>query len=429
VNREYLEDYEQREKAEWNKLLRRMQEGSFSFKKDRYPQDERFVNLQKPVAVLSTIGLANAKDIWAMVPFCGSLIRYLPPVRQEEFEKFYFKISEIPKIVEFIQETGKLQVVFTVSNFRAYEGLDFLDPFFQLKPPTLVGISMDVFGDKKAIQKAATTFYTISKIKYVDWLKDRYNSLGLSSQVFLSALRRKLDVYTILKLGHYEIIENIENLMVDDPEEAHWLLTISGIFVTDQLVDLRSDLRNFSLEGIKHSSKLPLVYQPKLQLPCEIGKFLVTKLTYAPLGLDACKELMYHYDAYDLRKVQEALNEGIVTNHPEIIDKSAEELSEILDNVWNDKTMPHRVKGLQIGIPLSMAAIGSVAAGPIGAAGGFLAGLGYSVTDKFIDLRTEGLSERLAKLKTKSYQANIYDFKEKYKHNIPKPSKEGQTNA
>lgn len=33
-----------------------------------------------------------------------------------------------------------------------------------------------------------------------------------------------------------------------------------------------------------------------------------------------------------------------------------------------------------------MAAIGSVASGPIGAAEGFLAGLGYSVADKFIDL-------------------------------------------
>jgi hypothetical protein len=62
-----------------------------------------------------------------------------------------------------------------------------------------------------------------------------------------------------------------------------------------------------------------------------------------------------------------------------------------------------------------MAAIGSVVAGPIGAAGGLLTGLGYNVADKFIDLETEGLSEKLAKLKTKSYQANIYDFKEKYK--------------
>jgi len=66
-----------------------------------------------------------------------------------------------------------------------------------------------------------------------------------------------------------------------------------------------------------------------------------------------------------------------------------------------------------------MGGLACSAAGPIGAAGGFLAGLGYSVADRFIDLKTEGLSERLAKLKTRSYQANIYDFKQKYKHVIP----------
>jgi len=66
---------------------------------------------------------------------------------------------------------------------------------------------------------------------------------------------------------------------------------------------------------------------------------------------------MYHYDAYDLRKVQEALNEGIATNNPDILEKNAEELSEILDNIWNDKTLPRRIKGLEIGIPVSMAAM------------------------------------------------------------------------
>ena len=164
---------------------------------------------------------------------------------------------------------------------------------------------------------------------------------------------------------------------------------------------------------------LPSVFRPsKTRFPCEIGKFLVRKLTYAAQDVRACYYLMDNYDAYDLKKVQESLNEGIVTNHPDVVNRNAKELSEILDNVWNDKTIPRRVKGLQIGIPLSMAAIGSVAAGPIGAAGGFLAGLGYSVADKFIDLETEGLSERIAKLKTKSYQANIYDFKQKYKAKI-----------
>jgi hypothetical protein len=148
----------------------------------------------------------------------------------------------------------------------------------------------------------------------------------------------------------------------------------------------------------------------------------MSKLTYAPEGLDACKELLYHYNAYDLQKVQKAMNEGIMTNQPDVINKSVTELSEILDNIWEDKTLPRRIRGLQIGIPLSMAAIGCAAAGPIVATGGFLAGLGFNVADKFIDLGTESLSERIAKLKTKSYQANIYDFKRRYKDKLVKDS-------
>lgn len=57
-----------------------------------------------------------------------------------------------------------------------------------------------------------------------------------------------------------------------------------------------------------------------------------------------------------------------------------------------------------------------MAAGPIGTVGGLLAGLGFGVADKSIDFGTEGLSERLAKIKVRSYQANIYDFEQKYKH-------------
>ena len=65
-----------------------------------------------------------------------------------------------------------------------------------------------------------------------------------------------------------------------------------------------------------------------------------------------------------------------------------------------------------------MAVIGSIAAGPIGATGVFLTGLGFEVLSKIVDVGSEGLSEKIAKLRTKSYQVNIYDFKQKYKDKI-----------
>lgn len=48
----------------------------------------------------------------------------------------------------------------------------------------------------------------------------------------------------------------------------------------------------------------------------------------------------------------------------------------------------------------------------------FLAGLGFSVGAKFLDVEIEGLSEKLVKFFARSYQANVYDFKKKYEHRI-----------
>lgn len=102
LDREYLNDYHQREVAEYERFLEDLQKGRFDFEKDRFPQSKRFANLQKPVAVASQLA-SQEKKIWAQVPFCGSLLLSLPPLKQSLFEEFWFKVSEIPKIVDFIK--------------------------------------------------------------------------------------------------------------------------------------------------------------------------------------------------------------------------------------------------------------------------------------------------------------------------------------
>jgi len=136
LDRGYLEDYAQREWSEFERLEKRILEGNFSFEKDRYPPDKSFINLQKPVA-LASLETAKVSNIWAQIPFCGSLIILLPPFPQSVFEESISKISEIPKIIDFIKDTGRLQVAIT-EDPRDYEGLNYLDPFFkELNPPTL----------------------------------------------------------------------------------------------------------------------------------------------------------------------------------------------------------------------------------------------------------------------------------------------------
>jgi hypothetical protein len=412
LDREYLEDYEAKEKAEYEQFMKRIADGRFSFETDKFPPDERFIKLQKPVALA---GLGNP---WVQVPFCGSLIVILSPIPRADFEKHLCKASEIPKVIDFIQETGRLQVVLN-ANPRRYEGLDYLDAFFkELNPPFCSGASIYILGNEKEIKKIEDNFYTLGKIRYFDFLNEllKYHS----SYSLQNTLTVDLGTYIHLRLGRYAIIEEIETLMIDDPGKAFNLLSVCALFISNPFLDLRSTLRNFSLDEIKAAQSLPSIYQPQeVRFPCEIGKFLLKKLTNAAPNMRACYDLIDHYKSYDLQNVQKSLNEAIVTNHSDIISKSAEELSEILDNVWDDPTIPRKIKSLRR-MPMSIAAIGSAVSAFAGGLEGFLAGLGLSVGAKFLDIEIEGMSERLVKFFARSYQANVYDFKKKYKDRIVK---------
>lgn len=423
MDKEYLEDYNERERAEYERFFKSVQQDRFSFETDRYPPDERFVKIQRPVAS-TTLKLGHARNVWAQVPFCGSLILPLMPIPPDEYEKHFFKISEIPKIIDFIKNTGKIQIVLN-GDTHFYEGLDYLKPFFEeLRPPRWWGASLPMFWDKSEVKKATDIFYELGKVRYLDFLHI-YARQRKAPFLFPHLLKDSIQVYGFLRLQNYSIVEDIENLMVDDPQIAKSMIYTCKLLIFDPFMELRSDTTNFALSNIEEAKGFPLIYRPKeIRFPCEIGKFLLSKLTYAPQGLDASKELMYHYNAYDLQKVQKSLNKAILANRPDLLDARIEELSEILDNVWDDKSIPRRIENINIGVPIIIAAIGSIAGALLGSTpgavtGGLLAELGFKIGEKaapkFFSEKAEGLSERIAKLRTKSYQANIYDFKKKYK--------------
>lgn len=434
MDREYLEDYAQNEHDEYERFMKGIADGRFSFESHGFPPDERFIKLQKPVA------LAALDNPWAQVPFSGSLIVILSPTSQSNFEKRLCKVSEIPKVIDFIKETGRLQVALNADPCM-YDGLDYLDAFFtELNPPFCSGASIHILGNEKEIKKAKDNFSTLGEVGYFDFLNKLVKYY--SSYSIRNAMVVDLGTYIHLKLGRYAIVEEIETLMIDDPGKAFNLLSICAKFISDPILDLRSSLTNFSLEEIKAAQSLPSVDRPQeIRFTSEIGKFLLKKLTYVAQDMKACYHLIDNYKAYDLQRLQESLNKAIVTNHPEIINRSAKELSEILDNVWNDKTIPKRIENIEIGVPVSIAAIGGVAGaivggligGPEGALiggisgtgmGDFLTKLGFKVGEKTLEklfsIKGEDVSEAVAKLRTKSYQANIYDFKKKYEHRMVK---------
>lgn len=423
LNREYLEDYEHREHKEYEKFLKRMQKEEFSFDRDRYPPKERFIKLQKPIA-LTTLETAHESDIWCQVPFCGSLILPVPAWPKEYFENALFKASEIPKIIDFVKDTGKIQMVLE-THPTDYVGLDYLDPFFvELEPPHFLLAPLSILENQKEIKKAQVSFRTLTGVKYLRWMKRKMIHDMAPTRFFPQLLSQSEGVYVALKLMNFTspLVEDLENLFVADPEKAFTLIGVYKQFITDPITDALSHMTNFSFEDIREAQSLPVSYRPlEIRFPCEIGKFLLKKMTYAAQDMRACYDMIDHYDAYDLQKVQESLNEAIIANNPDIVNKNTEELSEILDNVWNDSTIPKRVKNLKRGVPMSIAAIGSAVSAFTGSIEGFLAGLGFSVGAKFLDIEIEGLSERLVKFFARSYQANVYDFKKKYKGKIARP--------
>lgn len=417
MDKEYLADYEAKENEEYDRLVtRRIEEGIFNFQEDKYPPDKRFKKLQYPVTEKATG--PGIEGISAQIPFTGTVILSLDPCTKSFFEKTYFPASKIEEVIQFIKDTGKMQICLSGPPSN-YENLDFLEPIFcELNPPCGLGIPESFYGSNEEINQAYETFDTLARISYQSFMKQLTIEDGALSAGVSYVMSR--NVYAILKLRHYYIAEEIENLLIDNASMASELTYLCLQFITLPLGDLRCDSRNYSFElASLSSSLLPPFYRPEMRFPCEIGKFLIKeKLTRTPLGLDACREIIDYYSSYDLYRVMKSLNEAITEDHPDAISKSRDEFSEILDNAWNDQTVSKRVRNIKRGLPISIAAIGPAISSYTKGLEGFLAGLGFAVGSKFLDVEISGISEKIAKFLSRSYQANIFDFKKKYKERL-----------
>ena len=421
MDKEFLSNYQAREAEEYKKLVvNKIENGTFNFNNDKYPPDKRFYNLKRPVTD-STFVNCFAEDRWNQVPFSGSTIICLDALPPATFEKFYFKISEIPKVIDFIKETGKIQIALQDPP-QFFEGLSYLDPFFnELEPPHMIGINYTAFVTEKNLKEGFETFNELSKIRFLDFYSKICKNITQGGEYFSAQVNSQLCTFSIqyafLKVRYPLIAQQIEDSLIDNPLRALLLLTTSSSFIIDPLIDARCDFLTNSFDEIKRGKTVlgQAIDPNKIRFPCEIGKFLIKKLTYAPKGLRACNELIDHYNSYDLEKVSSSLNDAISKNAPDIVQKNVSAFSEILDNVWNDKTIVNRIQGLRIGVPFSLVALGEVVAGPIGGIGGLLAGLGFDVANRLLEANSDGLYGTVAKRLTQNYQVNIFDFKQKYK--------------
>jgi hypothetical protein len=80
IDKEFLEDYEQRENEEFSRFLKRLEEGRI-LPEERYPPEEKFQLLTPYTKAI------RGKPIWPQIPLYGSTLIVLEPIKKEFFEK------------------------------------------------------------------------------------------------------------------------------------------------------------------------------------------------------------------------------------------------------------------------------------------------------------------------------------------------------
>jgi hypothetical protein len=109
LDKEFLYDYEQKEKQYYNQFVDAILDGRFVIGKDQSPYFKRYQKVQRPITELNmTSECAFGENVWAQIPFSGSSIIAIPAFSKDDFEERYFHVSELPRIIEFIKETGRL---------------------------------------------------------------------------------------------------------------------------------------------------------------------------------------------------------------------------------------------------------------------------------------------------------------------------------
>ena len=121
--KEFLEDYEAREKEEGEKFDKRLDEGKLS-EEDSFPPPERFIKSKHPFALYSSnigsfrhrVGSCSPIEgsVWGVIPFYGSTVVKLVATKDKRtFDEEYkahigFTSTQIEEIISFIKETGIL---------------------------------------------------------------------------------------------------------------------------------------------------------------------------------------------------------------------------------------------------------------------------------------------------------------------------------
>lgn len=408
MDKRFLETYKEKGWGETRKFLDDFKRGKFKAK-DRYPPQSR-LRLNEPYTYSIPF-----EPIWPLIPFYGTTIIKLHPIAEKtKFERSHgFNIEDIPRLVELAKETKKVQFL-VFGDPTKFEGINFLEQIFdELEPPIGAFILPDINQDDVKEFQILSNYHGFSKV-----CDEIFAAHGIRAEPWYLSIE-----YAVLKyLGFRELADDVLFSITNKQYgQALKLIRVAKEFLLDPYLDplkpivsKRRDITQPKEEFLKRFNMQPA----KFEFPFEVGRFLNDKLTLiVPKNIDGVLEVSEVYDLHELRKVMNALDESIKREAAESAIEKSREISMIFEDVWA-KTDRLRKKEKYIqkyGVSVGVAAIGSIASLPLGSFMGLLAGLGFTVADKFLGEKvSQAISEKILKWTTPSHMVHLYDFKRKY---------------
>lgn len=413
MNKKYLAEYSSKESASFRKYVN-------NFIKDpnaQYPTASRFGSLKEPVIHADSFAYAYDKEkIWSQIPLAGTLIISLSNVTEKHcLEVNGFEPSDIPKLIEFSKTTDKIKFALS-TNPLYFEGLDYLDPIFQeFEPPELMGLEESFFIEHKQIQQFCEEFRELAKINFENYVIQRALSFDENRFLWKKHMTGRMGTYSKLKLlGMNNEIILLQNLMIDEPEYANMLFEYFMFFI-NPIFDPLTQNYGHGLSKLHRYGLEKLQQNPNIVLP-EIGKHVTKKLIPDADDFERCTKLVEQYSDNDLYKIMQAFNTSIKNQKQHEIISDKQELEIILDNVWNEtKRMQNQKNAIELGIETTIGLLGFATSFPLGTFGGLLAGLGFKISDQYLNFGSSTLSELIVKKLRAPSLVNIYNFKKKYK--------------
>jgi hypothetical protein len=387
MNKEFLRDYERKE-IELQKEYYRNIKASEITRVKGYPPLSRFKKYNNPLVICDEKAYSQyGERIWSQIPFAGTLIIPLGISNKENFLRLHgFDINEIPELVKLSRETGRVE--FTLNtNPTHYEGMDYLEPIFSELEPPMLTMPSNIYTSDENYDKWQEEFRNLAYPAYYHHLIHEVEEMGETEHYFRTLRLFRASIFFRLRLLNLQYgIDEVINYINSIPEYVSWLLEYYA-FSTESLFNPLLANKNYTLETVNHYGAQP-PSSPKRELPVEIGRFIMEKVTLHPQTSQGCINVIEHYKQNELYKLLNSLQQAVYARNKEMLLINLGDLNEILDNIWKDaKKIKNQKEGISYGKAIFLGIGGPILGYNLGDLPGLLASLGLGVAGNLIGLK------------------------------------------